>query len=168
MCACSMRKCRQTRVRLAKVTNHNVPNESGMETDARRGARANKLRLLTQCGPETLMGKLLRQFWQPIAQSHTLDPGKARALTVMHEDLTLFRGENGSPFLVGGRCAHRCTVLHTGWVQGDEIRCMYHGWKFAGSTGRCTEMPAERNAQLDRARIAAYPLHEYGGLIFAY
>jgi 5,5'-dehydrodivanillate O-demethylase oxygenase subunit len=163
-----MPKWRRTQVRLAKVTNHNFPNEGGMETDARRGARANRLRLLTQCGAETLMGKLLRQFWQPIAQSHTLDAGKARALTVMHEDLTLFRGENGSPFLVGGRCAHRCTVLHTGWVQGDEIRCMYHGWKFAGSDGRCTEMPAERNAQLDRARIAAYPLREYGGLIFAY
>lgn len=139
-----------------------------MNDGKERSRRAKRFQLLTQSAPDTLMGKLLRMFWQPIARSHTLAAGEARAVRVMHEELTLFRGEDGKPFLIGGRCAHRCTVLHTGWVQGDEIRCMYHGWKFSGTDGRCTEMPAERNAQLERARIAAYPLHEYGGLIFAY
>ena len=93
-------------------------------------------------------------------------PGKARLLRVLSEDLTLYRGETGTPYLIGGRCAHRCTVLHTGWVQNERIRCMYHGWQYDG-TGRCTAMPAERGVLPD-VKIAGYPVHEYAGLLFAY
>jgi 5,5'-dehydrodivanillate O-demethylase oxygenase subunit len=129
--------------------------------------RTVQLRLLTQTGPDSLMGKLLRRFWHPIAVAERLAPGTAQSLRIMCEDLTLYRGESGKAYLVGGRCAHRCTVLHTGWIKGDQIRCMYHGWRYDGE-GRCTEMPAEKNAKLDLVRIASYPLHEYCGLIFAY
>jgi 5,5'-dehydrodivanillate O-demethylase oxygenase subunit len=131
------------------------------------GERAKRLQSLTQTGPDTLMGKLLRRFWHPVAVAERLAPGTAQSLRIMCEDLTLYRGESGKAYLVGGRCAHRCTVLHTGWVKDDQIRCMYHGWRYDGE-GRCTEMPAEKNAKLDLVRIASYPLHEYCGLIFAY
>lgn len=113
------------------------------------------------------MGKLLRTFWQPIALAEKLAPGTAQPVRMLSEDLTLYRGASGRPHLVGARCAHRCTVLHTGWVEGDEIRCMYHGWKF-DATGRCTERPAEREATPPNVRIAGYPVHEYAGLVFAY
>jgi 5,5'-dehydrodivanillate O-demethylase oxygenase subunit len=116
---------------------------------------------------DTLMGRLLRSFWQPIARSDSVAPGAARGLKVMGEELTLYRGESGAAHLVGGRCAHRCTVLHTGWIQGEDIRCMYHGWKYDGS-GRCIEIPAEKKPRSVPIRIAGYPLHEYCGLVFAY
>ncbi|HXF34360.1 MAG TPA: Rieske 2Fe-2S domain-containing protein, partial [Candidatus Acidoferrales bacterium] len=115
--------------------------------------RTVQLGLLTQTGPDSLMGKLLRRFWHPIAVAERLAPGTAQSLRIMCEDLTLYRGESGKAYLVGGRCAHRCTVLHTGWVKDDQIRCMYHGWRYDGD-GRCTEMPAEKNAKLDLVRIA--------------
>ena len=130
-------------------------------------AMAERLQLLTQTGPGTDMGRLLRRFWQPVAVSQTLKHGRAVPLRVLGEDLTLYRGESGTAHLVAGRCAHRRTVLHTGWVQGDEIRCIYHGWKYAG-TGQCTEAPAEGTAAAARIKIAGYPVHEYCGLIFAY
>jgi 5,5'-dehydrodivanillate O-demethylase oxygenase subunit len=130
-------------------------------------AMAERLRSLTQTGPDTDMGRLLRKFWQPVAVSHSVKPGTARPLRVMGEDLTLYRGESGRAYLVAGRCAHRLTVLHTGWVQGEEIRCIYHGWKYAGS-GQCTEAPAEGPGTAAHIKIAAYPLQEYCGLIFAY
>ena len=126
-----------------------------------------RLRALTATGPDSDMGRLLRMFWQPVAVSHSIKPGNAKPLRVMGEDLTLYRGESGRAYLVAGRCAHRRTVLHTGWVQGDEIRCMYHGWKYAG-TGQCTEAPAEGAGSAARIKIAGYPVHEYCGLIFAY
>jgi 5,5'-dehydrodivanillate O-demethylase len=127
---------------------------------------ASRLQLLTQTAAGTPMGTLLRQFWHPVAVGAKLAPGTARALRILSEDLTLYRGTSGTPYLVGGRCAHRCSVLHTGWVQGEQIRCMYHGWRFDG-TGLCTEMPAERKLLAD-VRIPGYPVQEYGGLIFAY
>lgn len=129
--------------------------------------RAERLRLLSQTTPESEMGKLLRTFWHPVALSRSLLPGTAQPLRMLGENFTLFRGSGGDAHLVGERCAHRCTVLHTGWVEGDEIRCMYHGWKYDGD-GRCTERPVERDAIPPVIRIAGYPVHEYAGLIFAY
>ena len=129
--------------------------------------RADRLRQLTQCSVDSDMGKLLRKFWQPVAVADKIKAGTAKPLRVLGEDLTLYRGDSGRPYLVGGRCTHRLTLLHTGWVQGEDIRCMYHGWKYDG-TGQCNEAPAEGAASAAKVRIPGYALHEYCGLIFAY
>jgi 5,5'-dehydrodivanillate O-demethylase len=113
------------------------------------------------------MGRLLRTFWQPVAIAEKIAPGRAYPLRILNEELTIYRGQTGEPHVVGSRCAHRSTILHTGWVEGNEIRCMYHGWKYDG-TGHCTERPAERDTGPINVRIAGYPTHEYAGLIFAY
>jgi 5,5'-dehydrodivanillate O-demethylase len=134
---------------------------------SKRTARTTKLSLLPQTGPDTPMGQLLRRFWQPVGVSDRLAKGRAMQVRRFSEDLTLYRGDSGRAYLVGSRCAHRRTVLHTGWVQGEQIRCMYHGWRYDG-TGQCTEMPAEKNPKLAGVKIAGYPVHEYAGLIFAY
>jgi 5,5'-dehydrodivanillate O-demethylase len=117
---------------------------------------AERLRSLTQTGPDTDMGRLLRKFWQPVAVSSSIKAGAARPLRVLGEDLTLYRGEGGKAHLVAGRCAHRLTLLHTGWVQGDDIRCIYHGWKYDGS-GQCTEAPAEGAATAAKDRGLSDP-----------
>src|SRR6185503_9116795 len=113
----------------------------------------DRLLQLTQTSADTGMGKLLRRFWQPVALSR--------------EELTLLRERSGKPYLIGGRCAHRQTLLHTGWVEGERIRCTYHGWQYDGD-GQCTQRPAERDDGLPRVKIAGYALHEYCGLVFAY
>jgi 5,5'-dehydrodivanillate O-demethylase len=118
-------------------------------------------------GPGTLAGRYLRRFWQPVARSQDLPPGRAYPLRVMSEDLTLYRGEAGAPHLLAFRCAHRGTQLSTGWVEGDDLRCFYHGWKY-GPTGQCLEQPAEPAPFCERIAIRAYPTEEYLGLIFAY
>jgi len=130
-------------------------------------AKRNDLKLLHETSADTLMGKLLRRFWHPIARSETLERGKARAIRILGEDLTLYRGASGSAYLVGGRCAHRCTQLHTGHVEDDQLRCMYHGWRYDG-TGLCTQRPAEKRPRSYEIRIAGYPVHEYAGMVFAY
>jgi 5,5'-dehydrodivanillate O-demethylase len=122
---------------------------------------------LVRTGPGTPMGTLLRRCWQPVALARELVPGKARLIRIMGEDLTLYRGEGGAPHLVASRCAHRSTLLYIGWVEGDCIRCRYHGWKFDGS-GQCVEMLAEDPSFPPKVRILSYPTREYGGLIFAY
>src|SRR5438552_11506846 len=93
-------------------------------------------------GPGTPMGRLLRQYWQPLALAEDVAPGGAIPVRLMNEDLTLYRGESGAPYLVAQRCAHRRTLLYTGWVEEECLRCMYHGWKYDGG-GQCVEMPAE-------------------------
>jgi 5,5'-dehydrodivanillate O-demethylase len=85
----------------------------------------------------------------------------------MSEDLTLYRGESGTPYAVAFRCAHRGTQLSTGWVEGEHLRCFYHGWAYDGS-GQCIEQPAEPESFCQRIRIRSYPAEEYLGLIFVY
>jgi len=122
---------------------------------------------LLLAGPGTLAGRYLRRFWQPVFLSRDLAKGQAKPVRAMGERFTLFRGASGETHLVGPRCAHRGAQLSAGWVEGDCIRCMYHGWMFDGR-GKCVEQPAEVEAFKDKVRIAAYPTKEYLGLVFAW
>jgi len=133
---------------------------------------------LEHTGPDTLVGRYLRTFWHPVYISEQLQPGWAVPITIMNEQLTLYRGEKpplplgegggeGRPHLVDFRCAHRGTQLSTGWVEDDCIRCRYHGWMYDGS-GQCVEQPLEKPSFADRIRMRSCPVEEYLGLIFAY
>ena len=93
-------------------------------------------------GPGTLAGRWMRMFWQPVYCRKISRPGYAKPVRIMSEDFTLYRGEGGAPHAVAFRCAHRGTQLCTGWVEGDCIRCFYHGWKY-DAAGQCVEQPAE-------------------------
>ncbi|TCP07453.1 Rieske 2Fe-2S domain-containing protein [Caldimonas thermodepolymerans] len=135
--------------------------------DERRQERAKQFLRLTECAKGTEMGTLLRKFWHPIELSENVPLNTAIPVKVLGEELTLYRGASGALHLVGGRCSHRRTLLHTGWVVGEEIRCIYHGWQF-DATGACTNRPAETDTGMPRTKIPGYPVKEYMGLVFAY
>jgi 5,5'-dehydrodivanillate O-demethylase len=118
-------------------------------------------------GPGTLAGRYLRRFWQPLYRSADLAAGRAVPVRVMSEDLTLYRGANGTAHALAFRCAHRGTQLSTGWVEGDHLRCFYHGWMY-GPDGQCVEQPAEPEPFCSRIKIRSHPVQEYLGLIFVY
>jgi len=118
-------------------------------------------------GPDTLVGRFFRRFWQPIHRSEDLPVGRARPVRFANEDFTLYRGKTGAPHVVAFRCAHRGTQLSTGWVEGDDLRCFYHGWKYDGA-GQCIEQPAEPEPFCAKIRIKACPTQDHLGLVFAY
>lgn len=121
---------------------------------------------IARTGPGTLPGRYIRQFWQPVYLSAALPFGHAKPLKILGEEFTIYRGASGKPYVVGFRCAHRNTQLSTGWVEGENLRCFYHGWTYNGR-GLCVEQPAEV-ADPSRIRIPGYPTEEYLGLIFTY
>src|SRR5262245_46944334 len=121
----------------------------------------------THTGPGTLAGRYMRRFWQPVYVAADLPAGHARPIRMMGEDYTLYRGESGQAHLLDFRCAHRGTQLSTGWVEGDCLRCFYHGWMYDGS-GQCVEQPAEDPSFPPKVKIRSYPCEEYLGLVFAY
>jgi 5,5'-dehydrodivanillate O-demethylase oxygenase subunit len=118
-------------------------------------------------GAETPAGRYLRGFWQPVYHGVDLAPGRATPLRVMGDDFALYRGANGVPILIDARCPHRGANLAAGWIEGDAIRCFYHGWKFAAD-GRCLEQPAEDAGFAEKVAVRSYPTREYLGLIFAF
>ncbi len=118
-------------------------------------------------GPGTLAGRYLRLFWQPVYHGCDLAPGRAVPLRVLGQDFVLYRGEGGAPHLLDPRCPHRGTQLSAGWIEGDCLRCFYHGWKYSGD-GQCVEQPAEDSGFAHKVAIRSYPAREYLGLIFAW
>ncbi|MEA2640665.1 MAG: 5,5-dehydrodivanillate O-demethylase oxygenase subunit [Chloroflexota bacterium] len=141
-------------------------NETAIGEENGRPARVSFQDFL-KTGPGTLAGRYLRSFWQPVYRSQDLASGRALPLRIMSEDLALYRGESGDAHLVAFRCAHRGTQLSTGWVEGDNLRCFYHGWVYDGN-GQCVEQPAEPEPFCERIKIRAYPVREYLGFVFAY
>ncbi|MBX5468101.1 MAG: aromatic ring-hydroxylating dioxygenase subunit alpha [Firmicutes bacterium] len=131
-------------------------------------------RLLTQVGRGTPMGELLRRYWHPIAAVTEFEETTIKPVRLLGEDLVLYRDLSGQWGLVERQCPHRRADLLYGWVEECGIRCSYHGWAF-DAEGRCTSQPyedltrGERNRRFrESIRIAAYPVREMAGLLFAY
>ena len=64
-------------------------------------------------------------------------------------------------------CIHRGTALSLGTVEGDEIVCPYHGWRYA-SSGACVAIPQLEDPTRvpAKARAARYESVERFGLVW--
>jgi phthalate 4,5-dioxygenase oxygenase subunit len=133
--------------------------------------RAEDNRFLTESGAGTGMGELLRRFWLPVLLSEELPEadGEPKKVVVMGEELLAFRDTRGVVGLIDQYCPHRGANLWLGRNEECGIRCVYHGWKF-DTDGQCVDMPTsypDLNAK-DKMRIKAYPVREFGDMIWAY
>src|SRR4051812_7894719 len=127
---------------------------------------------LTQVGPGTPMGEVMRRYWQPIAALPELESNPIRSVRLLGEDLVLFRTEKGTLGLTQARCPHRGVSLAYGIQEEEGIRCAYHGWYFS-TEGRCLAQPYDdaenpENTFKERIQITSYPVQEVGGMIWAY
>jgi nitrite reductase/ring-hydroxylating ferredoxin subunit len=123
---------------------------------------------LTHVEAGSPVGELLRRYWQPVCLSGELTdlPRKVRILC---EDLVVFRDGTGRVGCLEPHCAHRGTSLEYGRIEERGIRCCYHGWLY-GTDGKCIEMPCEQPGYAEKMDVwqPAYPVHEFGGLVFLY
>jgi len=123
---------------------------------------------LTRVGPGTPGGGMLRRYWWPVAFSEHVTSAPTK-IKVLDEELVLYWGEDGRVSMMELRCAHRGVALNYGRVEGECIRCPYHGWLYDRS-GQCVEQPAEPDESTfkDRIRLRAYAVQELAGFVFAY
>ncbi|HZD20412.1 MAG TPA: Rieske 2Fe-2S domain-containing protein, partial [Burkholderiales bacterium] len=101
---------------------------------------AEKNRLLTQVGPGTPMGELLRRYWMPIGGASEFDDTPIKPIRLLGEDLVLYKDQGGRFGLLERHCPHRRADLSHGFVEQRGIRCNYHGW-LMDESGRCIEQP---------------------------
>ena len=145
-----------------------VSQGSGPEGHAYGRRRQQTNKLLTEVGPGTQMGELMRRYWHPVAISSELTD-LPRMVKILGEDLVLFRDRQGRAGLLYPRCMHRGTSLFYGKIEDEGLRCCYHGWLF-DAQGRCLDQPCEpdRGRHREQARQPWYPVEELYGFIFAY
>src|SRR5436853_7694530 len=118
--------------------------------------------LITQTGPGTPGGELMRRYWQPVALSDEVPVGGAPLpIRILSEDLVLFRDDQGRPGLLGLHCSHRATSLGYGRVEDGGLRCPFHGWLY-DVDGHCLQQPAEtaETTFADKIRHKAHPCQE--------
>jgi 5,5'-dehydrodivanillate O-demethylase len=151
----------------AEAASNVLPEAAHMQLERKRETRRRHAIDLVHTGPGTLAGRFMRHFWHPVFRADDLKIGHAKPVRILGEDFTLYRDEHGVPHAVGFRCSHRGLRLSVGFVEGECIRCFYHGWMF-NPKGECVERPAERLAPTPNLNIHGYPTREYLGLIFVY
>ena len=125
---------------------------------------------LTQTGPGSVMGELMRQYWIPAALSSELaSDGSPVRLMLLGEKLIAFRDSSGKVGVMDHRCPHRAASLFLGRNEGGGIRCIYHGWKF-DIAGNCLDMPNVTPQQdfKHKVKAKAYPAVERAGLVWVY
>jgi nitrite reductase/ring-hydroxylating ferredoxin subunit len=80
--------------------------------------------------------------WFPVARSEEVVRRHVVQTQLLEREIALWRDDTGDVNAWENRCPHRGVRLSIGINTGSELRCRYHGWRFAGGTGRCTYIPA--------------------------
>jgi phenylpropionate dioxygenase-like ring-hydroxylating dioxygenase large terminal subunit len=107
----------------------------------------------------------LAPFWYPVAFSHEVkdQPFAARLLD---ERLVVYRLSNGEAVVARELCLHRGAPLSQGSVQGDELVCKYHGFRY-DRNGACVCIPANPGVAIPpKLKLQTFPARERYGLIW--
>jgi phthalate 4,5-dioxygenase oxygenase subunit len=127
-------------------------------------------RELTECGPGTPMGNLMRHYWIPALKSSELvADGAPVRLKLLGEKLIALRDSEGRVGVMDHKCPHRCASLFLGRNEEGGIRCVYHGWKF-DVRGACVDMPSVPAHQDFKQKVhaRAYPALEKAGVVWVH
>lgn len=106
--------------------------------------------------------------WFSVCLSSELPPRGVLARSVQGREVVAFRTATGVARVLDAHCPHLGAHLGVGGeVQGEEIRCPFHGFCFEGAEGHCTRTGyGTKPPPLARAR--AWVVHEVGGVVMGY
>jgi len=107
-------------------------------------------------------------MWYPIAASHDLPFRHVYHAKLLDQELAVWRADDGFVNVWQNRCLHRGVRLSIGINDGQELKCQYHGWRYANRTAGCTYIPAHPDKAPARTitnRI--FPCIERYGLVWS-
>ncbi len=114
-------------------------------------------------GEPLTRGPFLKSTWYAAGWSSEFESSPA-ARTIINEPVVCYRKQDGTLVALEDRCAHRWAPLSLGRVEGDELRCMYHGIKFRPD-GLCSEVPGQDRIAKSLC-VRAYPVVERHRLVW--
>lgn len=109
---------------------------------------------------------LIRNCWYVAGWSHDFPAGEPVQRMLLGEPVVLWRKGDGTIVAMEDRCVHRLAPLSLGRIEGDAIRCMYHGLRFDPS-GRCNEIPGQ-DLIPPSACVKTYPVVERGRWVWVW
>lgn len=106
--------------------------------------------------------------WYPIASSDDLPFCHVYQGQLLGRELAVWRADDGNVNVWENRCLHRGVRLSIGVNEGGELKCQYHGWRYANRSAGCTYIPAHpADAPARRIQNRTYPVREAYGLVWS-
>ena len=104
--------------------------------------------------------------WAPVALSSSIEPSTSAGAVLGGAELVVWRDSKGAAHVWEDRCPHRGMRLSFGFVRGDHIACLYHGWEY-DTGGQCQYIPAHPKLDVpDTIKVKTYATEERDGLIW--
>jgi nitrite reductase/ring-hydroxylating ferredoxin subunit len=106
--------------------------------------------------------------WYPVALSETLEPGTSAGTRIFGKEIVVWRDLDGDAHVWEDRCPHRGMRFSFGFVRGNSIACLYHGWHY-DRAGQCHYIPAHPNLDVPKTiRANVYSSAERLGMLWVY
>ncbi len=81
-------------------------------------------------------------LWHPVASAHDVPYRHVHQAQLLGRELAVWRADDDYVNVWENRCLHRGVRLSIGSNDGTELRCQYHGWRYANRSAGCTYIPA--------------------------
>ena len=104
--------------------------------------------------------------WHLLGLTREFDDGKPHGLEAFGTKLVVWKGADGTLNVLDAYCRHMGGDLSTGTVQGDNVACPFHSWRWGGD-GKCKEIPYARRIP-PRARTNAWQTLVVDGQLFVW
>ena len=101
----------------------------------------------------------IRNTWYVIAEPMEVPYGTLLARTALNEKVVLYRTETGQVVAFKDACPHRFAPLSAGRIEGNNIRCPYHGSLF-NEEGWCVQLPGQSGNHGMRIGLTRFPIIE--------
>jgi len=100
----------------------------------------------------------VQNCWYVAAWNYEIKEDALFSCMIINRPLVIYRKADGSLAAFENRCCHRGAPLSMGRREGDDLRCLYHGLKFAPD-GRCIEIPGQERVPAN-ACVKTFPVVE--------
>jgi len=114
---------------------------------------------------ETRKRTFVENTWYAAAWEYEVaEADNKLARKICNVPLVFFKGENGQYVALDDRCCHRAAPLSIGRIEGNCIRCMYHGMLY-DADGKVIEIPGQERIP-GSMKVRSYPVVEKAGMIW--
>ncbi|KQW29481.1 hypothetical protein ASE36_13730 [Rhizobium sp. Root274] len=104
--------------------------------------------------------------WIPVALSADIEAGTSAGTLVNGEERVVWRDDKGAIHVWEDRCPHRGMRMSFGFVRGDHIACLYHGWRY-DTGGQCRYIPAHPDLEVPQTiKVPTFAATERAGIIW--
>ena len=103
-------------------------------------AMRQQLRKIPQALPESVNLAIEPVPTRPTIRAQEIAEGRAKLLRARGEEMAIFK-DNGVLYGIQNICPHEGGQLCNGWIEGGEVVCPLHGYKFDLKTGMCSTDP---------------------------